>query len=238
MTDPTPTPTPAPASAPPSSSSRVLICDDQELIRMGLRMVVDSQPDLTVVGEAADGDAAIAGVAALEPDLVLMDVRMPGLDGLAATEHLCAQPHAPRILVVTTFDLDEYAYAALRAGAGGFLVKDAPAEEILVTVRAVLRGEVMVAPSLTRRLVERFVLNAPASVPAQRSRLAALTEREREVLALVARGLANGEIADRLFVGETTVKTHLGRVLTKLGLRDRVHAVIFAYESGLVRVGD
>ncbi|MHB9862032.1 response regulator [Streptomyces sp. YIM S03343] len=228
MTGPTPTP----------SSSRVLICDDQELIRMGLRMVIDSQPDLTVVGEAADGDAAIAGVAALEPDLVLMDVRMPGLDGLAATEHLCAQPHGPRILVVTTFDLDEYAYAALRAGANGFLVKDAPAEEILVTVRAVLRGEVMVAPSLTRRLVERFVLQSPTSVPAQRSRLAALTEREREVLALVARGLANGEIAERLFVGETTVKTHLGRILTKLGLRDRIHAVIFAYESGLIRAGD
>jgi DNA-binding NarL/FixJ family response regulator len=216
----------------------VLICDDQELIRMGLRMVVDSQPDLTVVGEAADGEAAIASVAALRPDLVLMDVRMPGLDGLAATEQLCARPHAPRILVVTTFDLDEYAYAALRAGANGFLVKDAPAEEILVTVRAVLRGEFMVAPSLTRRLVERFVLHAPASAPAQRSRLAALTGREREVLALVARGLANAEIADRLFVGETTVKTHLGRILTKLGLRDRVHAVIFAYESGLVRVGD
>ncbi|MFG2376914.1 response regulator [Streptomyces sp. NPDC048504] len=219
-------------------SSRVLICDDQELIRMGLRMVVDSQPDLTVVGEAADGAAAIAGVAALNPDLVLMDVRMPGLDGLAATEHLCAQPDGPRILVVTTFDLDEYAYAALRAGANGFLVKDAPAEEILVTVRAVLRGEVMVAPSLTRRLVERFVLHAPASVSAQRGRLAVLTERERDVLALVARGLANGEIAGRLFVGETTVKTHLGRILTKLGLRDRIHAVIFAYESGLVGVGD
>ncbi|MGX9891002.1 response regulator [Streptomyces sp. NPDC002276] len=230
---------PTPERAASSSSpSRVLICDDQELIRMGLRMVVDSQPDLTVVGEAADGDAAITGVAALEPDLVLMDVRMPGLDGLAATEIICAQPHGPRILLVTTFDLDEYAYAALRAGANGFLVKDAPAEEILVTVRAVLRGETMVAPSLTRRLVERFVLHAPASAPAQRGRLAALTEREREVLALVARGLANGEIADRLFVGETTVKTHLGRILTKLGLRDRIHAVIFAYESGLVRVGD
>ncbi|MFI9564426.1 response regulator [Streptomyces rishiriensis] len=238
MTDPT-SPAPPPA-APKPASSRVLICDDQELIRMGLRMIVDSQPDLSVVGEAADGDAAIAAVAALEPDLVLMDVRMPGLDGLAATEQLCAQPHAPRILVVTTFDLDEYAYAALRAGANGFLVKDAPAEEILVTVRAVLRGEVMVAPSLTRRLVERFVLNAPApaSAAGQRSRLAALTEREREVLALVGRGLANGEIAGSLFVGETTVKTHLGRILTKLGLRDRVHAVIFAYESGLVRVGD
>ncbi|MCZ0983120.1 response regulator transcription factor [Streptomyces diastatochromogenes] len=220
------------------SSSRVLICDDQELVRMGLRMVIDSQPDLTVVGEAADGDAAIAGVAALEPDLVLMDVRMPGLDGLAATEHLCARPHGPRILVITTFDLDEYAYAALRAGASGFLVKDSPAEEILVTVRAVLRGEVMVAPSLTRRLVERFVLHSSAPEPAQRGRLSALTDREREVLALVARGLTNGEVAARLFVGETTVKTHLGRVLTKLGLRDRVHAVIFAYESGLIRAGD
>ncbi|OMI36958.1 two-component system response regulator [Streptomyces sparsogenes DSM 40356] len=165
--------------APAPSSSRVLVCDDQELIRMGLRMVIDSQPDLTVVGEAVDEDAAITGVAALEPDLVLMDVPMPGLDGLAATEHLCAQPHGPRILVVTTFDLDEYAYAALRAGANGFLVKDAPAEEILVTVRAVLRGEVMVAPSLTRRLVERCVLQSPTSVPAQRSRLAALTDRER-----------------------------------------------------------
>ncbi|GGQ54868.1 response regulator [Streptomyces asoensis] len=226
--------TPAPAPPP----SRVLICDDQELIRMGLRMVVDSQPDLTVVGEAADGNAAIRGVADLEPDLVLMDVRMPGRDGLAATEHLCARPRAPRILVVTTFDLDEYAYAALRAGANGFLVKDAPAEEILVTVRAVLRGEVMVAPSLTRRLVERFVRQAPAVAGAQRSRLAALTDRERDVLALVARGLANGEVAERLFVGETTVKTHLGRILAKLGLRDRVHAVIFAYESGLIRVGD
>ncbi|MFF2522941.1 response regulator [Streptomyces liangshanensis] len=224
------------ARTPPVS--RVLICDDQELIRMGLRMVIDSQPDLSVVGEAADGDAAITAVAALDPDLVLMDIRMPGLDGLAATEHLCARPDGPRILVVTTFDLDEYAYAALRAGANGFLVKDAPAEEILVTVRAVLRGEVMVAPSLTRRLVERFVLQAPESAPAQRGRLAALTDREREVLALVAHGLANGEIADRLFVGETTVKTHLGRVLTKLGLRDRVHAVIFAYESGLIRAGD
>ncbi|MET7683316.1 response regulator transcription factor [Streptomyces sp. NPDC005423] len=238
MTGPSPTPSLVPGPSP--SPLRILICDDQELIRMGLRMVVDSQPDLTVVGEAADGDAAIAGAAALKPDLVLMDVRMPGLDGLGATEQLCAQPHGPRILVVTTFDLDEYAYAALRAGANGFLVKDAPAEEILVTVRAVLRGDVMVAPSLTRRLVERFVLHASAaaSTPAQRSRLATLTEREREVLALVARGLANGEIAARLFVGETTVKTHLGRILTKLGLRDRIHAVIFAYESGLVRVGD
>ncbi|MEU8544288.1 response regulator transcription factor [Streptomyces sp. NPDC048717] len=236
MTEPTP-PKP-PVSPPAAPPARVLICDDQELIRMGLRMVVDSQPDLTVVGEAADGDAAIAGVAALRPDLVLMDVRMPGRDGIAATAHLCARPDAPRILVVTTFDLDEYAYAALRAGANGFLVKDAPAEEILVTVRAVLRGEVMVGPSLTRRLVERFVLRPAEPAPAGQGLLTALTGREREVLALAARGLSNHEIAGRLFIGETTVKTHLGRVLTKLGLRDRVHAVIFAYESGLVRAGD
>ncbi|MFE4593365.1 response regulator [Streptomyces laurentii] len=240
MTSPPPLPPSPPLSPPPSHPARVLICDDQELIRMGLRMVVDSQPDLTVVGEAADGDAAVAAAAALRPDLVLMDVRMPGRDGIAATEQLCARPDPPRILVVTTFDLDAYAYGALRAGANGFLVKDAPAEEILVTVRAVLRGEVMVGPALTRRLVERFVRHSAgaAATPAQRDRLAALTERERDVLALVARGLSNGEIAGRLFVGETTVKTHLGRVLAKLGLRDRVHAVIFAYESGLVRVGD
>ncbi|MFF2846444.1 response regulator [Streptomyces sp. NPDC058001] len=226
-------------TAADTAPSRVLVCDDQELIRVGLRMVIDSQPDLTVVGEVADGAAAIARTAELAPDLVLMDVRMPGMDGLAATEHICAgspRDSGPRILVVTTFDLDEYAYAALRAGASGFLVKDAPAEEILVTVRAVLRGEVMVAPSVTRRLVERYVI--PAAAPQRAQRLAALTEREREVLTLVARGLGNGEIAARLFVGETTVKTHLGRALTKLGLRDRIHAVIFAYESGLVRVSD
>ncbi len=214
---------------------RVLLCDDQELIRMGLRMVIDSQPDLTVVGEAADGHAAVARCAELEPDLVLMDVRMPEADGLAATRHISSLPSPPKIIIVTTFDLDEYAYGALRAGASGFLVKDALGEEIVAAVRNVLRGDVMVAPTAVRRLVERFVL--PAAQPVEETRLALLTEREREVLTLVAYGLSNAEIAARLFLGQTTVKTHLGRTLTKLDLRDRVHAVIFAYESGLVRAG-
>ncbi|WP_225100037.1 response regulator transcription factor [Streptomyces sp. CoH27] len=218
-----------------SAPSRILLCDDQQLIRMGLRMVIDSQPDLTVVGEAADGQTVLERSAELRPDLVLMDIRMPGVDGLAATRRLCAGPAAPKVLVVTTFDLDEYAYGALRAGASGFLVKDALGEEILVTVRAVLRGDVMMAPSVIRRLVERFVL--PESSAAHTDRLGLVTDREREVLTLVARGLSNREIAGRLHLGETTVKTHLGRILAKLDLRDRVHAVIFAYESGLVRVG-
>ncbi|MFB7596383.1 response regulator [Streptomyces sp. NPDC056160] len=218
-----------------SAPARILLCDDQQLIRMGLRMVLDSQPDLTVVGEAADGRTALERSAQLRPDLVLMDVRMPGVDGLTATRRLLAGPAAPKVLVVTTFDLDEYAYGALRAGAAGFLVKDALGEEILVTVRAVLRGDVVMAPSVIRRLVERFVLPEPSL--AHIGRLGLLTEREREVLTLVARGLSNQEIAGRLHLGETTVKTHLGRTLTKLDLRDRVQAVIFAYESGLVRVG-
>ncbi|MDT7843347.1 response regulator transcription factor [Streptomyces justiciae] len=218
-----------------SGPYRILLCDDQELIRMGLRMVIDSQPDLAVVGEAADGHAALELSTELRPDLVLMDVRMPGVDGLTATRKLCAGPDAPKVLVVTTFDLDEYAYGALRAGASGFLVKDALGEEILVTVRAVLRGDVMMGPSVIRRLVERFVLPAASTTPDERLDL--LTGREREVLTLVARGLSNQEIAARLFLGETTVKTHLGRILGKLELRDRVHAVIFAYESGLIRVG-
>ncbi|WP_257041558.1 LuxR C-terminal-related transcriptional regulator [Streptomyces sp. TLI_55] len=163
------------------------------------------------------------------------DVRMPGVDGLTATRKLCAGPDAPKVLVVTTFDLDEYVYGALRAGASGYLVKDALGEEILVTVRAVLRGDVMLGPSVIRRLVERFVL--PAASTAPDDRLGLLTAREREVLTLVARGLSNQEIAARLFLGETTVKTHLGRILGKLELRDRVHAVIYGYESGLIRVG-
>jgi DNA-binding NarL/FixJ family response regulator len=213
----------------------VLICDDQELVRVGLRMIVDSQPDLHVAGEAADGAEAVALARELRPDLVLMDVRMPVLDGVAATERICAELPDVRVLVITTFDLDEYAYSALRAGASGFLVKDAPAEELLVAVRGVLRGDAMVSPSVTRRLLDRYLAHDHTTIGA--AKLETLTEREKDVLGLVARGLSNNEVAGKLFIGETTVKTHVGRVLAKLGLRDRVHAVVFAYESGLVRPG-
>ncbi|GAA4543362.1 response regulator transcription factor [Amycolatopsis samaneae] len=214
---------------------RVLICDDQELVRVGLRMIIDSQPDLTVCGEAVNGEEAIASARALTPDLVLMDVRMPVLDGVAATERICAEFPGVRVLVITTFDLDEYAYSALRAGASGFLVKDAPSDEMLVAVRGVLRGDAMVSPSVTRRLLDRYLADDRA--PADVSKLDSLTEREKDVLGLIARGLSNAEIAGKLYIGETTVKTHVGRILGKLGLRDRVHAVVFAYESGLVRPG-
>ncbi|MEV4760923.1 response regulator transcription factor [Micromonospora sp. NPDC049559] len=215
--------------------ARVLICDDQELMRVGLRMVVDSQPDLTVVGEAADGVTAVARATELEPDLVLMDVRMPHLDGVTAAQRICGALPATRVLMITTFDLDEYAYAALRGGASGFLVKDAPADEMLVAIRGVLRGDAMVAPSVTRRLLDRYVTGTAA--PVTDSRLDVLTDREKEVLGLIAQGLTNSEIAARLYLGETTVKTHVNRILTKLELRDRVHAVVFAYETGLARPG-
>ncbi|MFI6979202.1 response regulator [Embleya sp. NPDC050154] len=213
------------------SPARVLLCDDQELMRVGLRMVVDSQDDLTVVGEAADGGRAVELAAALRPDLVLMDVRMPVLDGVAATGRIVRELPGVRVLVITTFDLDEYAYAALREGASGFLVKDAPADEMLVAIRGVLRGGTFVSHSVTRRLIDRYVTGS--SPPVGRERLDLLTDREREVLGLVARGLSNREIAAALHLGETTVKTHIGRVLTKLDLRDRVQAVVFAYECGL-----
>ncbi|MEV4598414.1 response regulator transcription factor [Amycolatopsis sp. NPDC049253] len=212
----------------------VLICDDQELVRVGLRMIVDSQPDLAVVAEADDGAEAVRIARERRPDLVLMDVRMPVLDGVAATERICAALPDVRVLVITTFDLDEYAYSALRAGASGFLVKDAPSDEMLVAIRGVLRGDAMVSPSVTRRLLDRYLTGRPV----ESAKLGSLTEREKDVLGLIARGLSNGEIAGKLFIGETTVKTHVGRVLAKLGLRDRVHAVVFAYESGLVRPGD
>ncbi|MDI2125478.1 response regulator [Yinghuangia seranimata] len=215
--------------------ARVLLCDDQELVRVGLRMIIGSQPDLEVVGEAADGAEAVELARELAPDLVVLDVRMPGLDGIAATERICARDDAPRVLIVTTFDLDSYAYAALRAGAGGFVVKDAPAPELLVAVRGVLRGDAMVAPSVIGRLLEQHLTGL--ADPRDQARLRMLTDREREVLALVAAGLTNAEIGERLHIGHTTVKTHVGRVLAKLDLRDRIHAVVFAYESGLVRPG-
>ncbi|MBN9747167.1 MULTISPECIES: response regulator transcription factor [Amycolatopsis] len=213
----------------------VLICDDQELVRVGLRMIVDSQPDLEVVAEAGDGAEAVELARARRPDLVLMDVRMPVLDGVAATAQICAELPDTSVLVITTFDLDEYAYSALRAGASGFLVKDAPSDEMLVAIRGVLRGDAMVSPSVTKRLLDRYL--SAHRTPLDEQKLETLTEREKDVLGLIARGLSNTEIAGTLFIGETTVKTHVGRLLNKLGLRDRVHAVVFAYESGLVRPG-
>ncbi|CAM5385309.1 response regulator [Streptomyces coeruleorubidus] len=213
----------------------VLICDDQELMRVGLRMVVDSQSDLTVVGEAGDGEEAVAKALTLRPDLILMDVRLPRLDGISATAQVRVALPQAKVLVITACDRDEYAYAALRAGAGGFLVKDTPAAEMLVAVRGVLRGDTMLAPSVTRRLIDRYVTGAVA--PLTDKRLDILTDREREVLSLVARGLNNTEIAEKLFLGETTVKTHVARILTKLHIRDRIEAVVLAYESGLVRPG-
>jgi len=215
--------------------ARVLICDDQEMMRVGLRMVVESQADLTVVGEAADGLQAIEAAAEHRPDVILLDVRMPGLDGVTAAGRIRAALPTTRILMITTFDLDEYAFAALRAGADGFLVKDAPAAEMLVAIRGVLRGDAMVAPSVTRRLLDRYVTAGVGARPDPR--LDRLTDREREVLGLIAQGLNNVEIADRLHLGETTVKTHVRRILDKLQVRDRIGAVVLAYESGLSRPG-
>ncbi|MFF4014134.1 response regulator [Streptomyces sp. NPDC001843] len=213
----------------------VLICDAQELMRAGLRGVVDSQADLTVVGEAGDGETAVSQALALRPDLVVMGVRMPCLDGISATVQVRAKLPGTYVLVLSGCDRDEYAYAALRAGASGFLVKDTSAAEMLVALRGVLRGDTMIAPSVARRLIDRYVTGAVA--PLADARLDALTEREREVLCLVGRGLNNAEIAEKLFVGETTVKTHVARILSKLHIRDRIQAVVVAYESGLVRPG-
>ena len=214
---------------------RILLVDDQELVRTGFRMVLDAQDDMSVVGEAGDGLAAIRLLAARPADVVVMDVRMPQLDGIEATRRICQAGDRPRVLMLTTFDLDEYAYAALKAGASGFLLKDVPPEELLFAIRAVDSGDAVVAPSTTRRLIDRFAPLFPAKDSLSPPGLDALTSREREVLAHVAQGLSNAEIAERLFVSEATVKTHVGRVLAKLGLRDRVQAVVLAYETGLVR---
>jgi DNA-binding NarL/FixJ family response regulator len=214
---------------------RVLIADDQALMRTGFRMILDAQDDIEVVGEAIDGADAIRRFEALWPDVVVMDVRMPTMDGIEATRRLAALERPARVLILTTFDLDDYVYEALRAGASGFLLKDRPPEELVAAVRVIAAGEALLAPSVTRRLIEEFARRAPAPT---RTELDELTEREREVLVLMARGLSNAEIARALVVAETTVKTHVGRVLHKLRLRDRAQAVVLAYESGLVQPGD
>jgi DNA-binding NarL/FixJ family response regulator len=214
---------------------RILLVDDQELVRAGFRMVLDAQPDMTVIGEAGDGMAAVAALRCTPADVVVMDVRMPRLDGIEATRRICQAGDRPRVLMLTTFDLDEYAFAALKAGASGFLLKDVPPEELLFGIRSVHSGDAVVAPSTTRRLIDRFAPMMPSGAGDAEPDLSGLTIREREVLALIAQGLSNTEIAERLFVSEATVKTHVGRVLAKLGLRDRVQAVVFAYETGLVK---
>ena len=212
------------------------LVDDQELVRTGFRMVLEAQPDMIVVGEAADGSAAVTLAAGRpQPDVMVMDVRMPVLDGVQATRQICAAGDRPRVLMLTTFDLDEYAFAALKAGASGFLLKDVPPHELLFAIRAVHSGDAVVAPSTTKRLIDRFVPLLPAAGAQAPPDLAGLTEREREVLMHMAAGLSNTEIAGRLVVAEATIKTHVGRILSKLGLRDRVQAVVLAYESGLVR---
>jgi DNA-binding NarL/FixJ family response regulator len=223
------------AGAPPI---RVLVVDDQQLVRSGFSVILDMADGITVVGEAGDGAAAVARAAVLTPDVVLMDIRMPGMDGLEATRLITASsPAPPRVVILTTFDLDDYVYDALRAGASGFLLKDAPRGDLIAAVRVAASGEALLAPSVTRRLIEAFARRPPEATPSP-ARLASLTARERDVLLLLARGRSNTEIAAALFVSEATVKTHVGNVLAKLGLRDRVQAVILAYETGLVVPGE
>lgn len=220
---------------------RVALVDDQELVRTGFRMILESEDDLEVVGEAGDGAAGLELVRTIKPDVVLMDVRMPVMDGVEATRRLEGNSQT-RIVIVTTFDLDDYVFAALRHGASGFLLKDTPADQLVAAIRVVASGEALLSPSVTKRLIETYQdehRNDAGSVDGSSvAAFKSLTERESEVLTEVAKGLSNAEIADKLFVSETTVKTHVGRVLTKLGVRDRVQAVVMAYESGIVRPGD
>lgn len=233
---------------------RVLIVDDDVLVRAGLRMMIETQDDLEVVGEADDGAAAIELTASLQPDVVLMDIRMPGMDGLEATRRIVGEPvdpndvtddvgdagDGPRVLVLTTFEIDEYVYEAVRAGASGFLLKRTPPEELLAGIRVVAGGDALLAPSVTRRLMQEFsraTADGPTATDVSNRELDRLTDREREVLLLIAQGLSNKEIAAELIVGESTVKTHVKRILMKLALRDRVHAVVYAYESGLLEPG-
>ena len=222
---------------------RVVIADDQALVRAGFRMILEAQPDIQVVGEAADGEETIKVVQATQPDVVLMDIRMPGLDGLEATRRLTAlegrqhDPHRPRVLILTTFDLDEYVYAALQVGACGFLLKDIPPERLVSAVRTVADDDALLAPTITRRLVERFA-QRPAVAAELPADVQALTTRETEVMRLVARGMSNSEVADHLVVTQATVKTHVAGILSKLGLRNRAQIVVAAYESGMVAAGD
>ncbi len=214
--------------------TRVLIADDQAMVRLGFRMILDAEADLTVIGEAADGQTAVSMTAALKPDVVLMDVRMPGTDGIAATESIVGMSSAARVLILTTFDLDEYVVAGLRAGASGFLLKDALPADLIAAIRSVARGDAVLAPSATRRLLDRFVPLLPDPDDNSESVLDVLTDREREVFALLAAGASNREIAAAIHLSEGTVKIHVGHILAKLHLRDRVQAVILAYESGVV----
>jgi DNA-binding NarL/FixJ family response regulator len=217
----------------------VLIADDQALVRVGLRKILETEPDTSVVGEAGDGDAAVTMAGRLRPDVVLMDIRMPVLDGIEATRRIARERPATRVLMLTTFGLDDYVYDALRAGASGFMLKDAPPEEIAAAVRIVARGEALLAPAVTRSVIEEFARREPApEPPSPPPGLDELTGREREVLALLVRGRSNQEICDQLVVSEATTKTHVAHILQKLRLRDRVQAVIFAYEHDLVRPGD
>jgi DNA-binding NarL/FixJ family response regulator len=218
---------------------RVLIVDDQSLVRAGFRMILESEPDVEVVGEAADGLEALEAARELDPDVILMDVRMPNVDGLEATRRLLdGRDEGPRVLILTTFDLDEYVYEALRVGASGFLLKDTPPEQLVDAIHVVASGDALLSPVITRRVIEEFVRRPPDSVRKPSPALGELTARELEVLRFVARGLSNAEIAKEAFVSETTVKTHVAHILAKLRLRDRVQAVVFAYENGVVSPGD
>ena len=218
------------------SAIRVLLVDDQALVRAGFKMILGAEEDIEVAGEATDGLEAVAAAEQVRPDVVLMDIRMPNLDGIGATRRITERTPGVKVLMLTTFDMDEYVYEAFQAGASGFLLKDVPPERLVAGIRAVVSGEALLAPSVTRRLIESFVQRQPRTTPPKE--LGDLTAREREVLILISRGLSNAEIADTLVVSETTVKTHVAHLLDKLGLRDRVQAVVFAYENGLISPGE
>ena len=216
---------------------RVLVVDDEPLVRGGVRMILETEDDIEVVGEALDGNDALERTRALTPDVVILDIRMPGMDGIETTRQLLQRANAPRVLILTTFDLDEYVYEAMKAGASGFILKNVPPAKLVDAVRTIAGGDALLAPTITRRMIERFVQRAPAA-SGRPPQLAELTERELDVLRLIARGLSNAEIAASLFLSEATVKSHVNRVLSKLDLRDRTQATVLAYETGLVEPGD